>query len=47
MVKNMKKRISSFSSLELQDLNENNQIYREFLGYVLMKKLNNFVMYCL
>lgn len=45
--KNMKKRIPNFSSLGLQDLYENNQIYSEFLGDVLMKKLNNFVMCCL
>lgn len=39
----MQKRITNFSSLGLQDLYENNQIYSEFLGDVLMKKLNNFV----
>lgn len=44
---NMKKHIPNFSSLGLQDLYENNQVYSEFLGYVLVNKLSNFVMDCL
>lgn len=47
MLGNMKKHIPNFSSLGLQDLYENNQVYSEFLGYVLMNKLSNFVMDCL
>lgn len=38
LLKNMKKHIPNFSGLGLQDLYENNQIYNEYLGHVLMKK---------